>query len=263
MQPPSRSYVADDSLALALKASVGFFIAVHLQAASVEESVCVRMWPEHTSRRHARYCGTERTARSGYGNEQVCTVGCYGNRHTRREMNTGTQPEQNTELWTRTGLLKVSSEDSECVCEALRERVQRQTSVVRRKETEVVVLLRSELQALRRYGECLEIPSPLKRGNGKEKDHLNRHQRFDGGLDQRFENHCQVPCGNSEFLVEGALELIMVSTTSADKPASGYCVPSGAKPTASTALVEGGILSPLPATAGPSLRRYPWRALQE
>ncbi len=54
------------------------------------------------------------------------------------------------------------------------------------------------------------------------------------------------------LLVEGALELSMVSITPADKPASRYRAPSGARPTVSTALAEGEKLCPLPETADPS-----------
>ncbi len=52
--------------------------------------------------------------------------------------------------------------------------------------------------------------------------------------------------------VEGALELSTVSITPADKTASRYWAPSGARPTDPTALAEGEILCPLPETAGPS-----------
>ncbi|XDV37209.1 hypothetical protein PO909_006849, partial [Leuciscus waleckii] len=54
------------------------------------------------------------------------------------------------------------------------------------------------------------------------------------------------------LLVEGALELSKVSTTSADRPASRYRAPSGARPKGSTALAGGEILCPLPETADPS-----------
>ncbi len=52
--------------------------------------------------------------------------------------------------------------------------------------------------------------------------------------------------------MEGALELSTVSITPADKPASRYWAPSGARPTVPTALAKGEISCPLPETAGPS-----------
>jgi len=80
--------------------------------------------------------------------EQVCTVGCYGNRHTRREMNTGTQPEQNTELWTRTGLLKVSEPYTACAHHVLNYTFIIKTGIICKRGTFCVQKCRLSLRAL-------------------------------------------------------------------------------------------------------------------
>ncbi len=55
-----------------------------------------------------------------------------------------------------------------------------------------------------------------------------------------------------DFLVEGALDWRMVSTTSVERPDAMSCVPSGATPTASTTLGGGEKWCPLPVRGYPT-----------
>jgi len=63
-------------------------------------------------------------------------------------MNTGTQPEQNTELWTRTGLLKVSEPYTACAHHVLNYTFIIKTGIIRKRGTVCVQKYRLSLRAL-------------------------------------------------------------------------------------------------------------------
>ncbi len=66
-----------------------------------------------------------------------------------------------------------------------------------------------------------------------------------------------------DFLVEGALDWRMVSTTSIERPDAMRCAPSEATPTASTTLGGGERWCPLPERGDPAVRESPMESLLE